>query len=379
MTYLDHAATSPPRAEALRAMWPSLTSEFGNPSSRHERGLNAARALDWARETCAAALGWSVGDVVFTSGGTESNNLAISGLALGSPRGRHIVSAATEHSSVRATLAWLQRWHDFEVTWVDLDSNGTLEPGALERALRDDTTLVTLMAANNEIGTEHDLAAISELSRRAGALVHTDAVQSVEWRDLRGIQLDAISLSGHKVGAPQGIGAAYIRSELPLEPTVWGGGQQRDRRSGTENLPGAIALATALALASQEREQTAARVTALRERLTAGLTRLNPGVTPTGDPERRAPHIASFVFPGISGEALLIGIEERGVQCSSGSACSAGSDEPSSVLTAIGIDSDTALSAVRFSLGRDSTADDIDAAIDATASALAGLGWTIAR
>lgn len=379
MRYLDHAATTPPREEALRAMWPFLTEHFGNPSSVHERGRGAANALDWARGTVAEVLGVASQDIVFTSGGTEANTLAVSGLSLAHPRGRHIVSAQTEHSSVREALAQLERLHGFEVSWLDLEPDGSLAVGALERALRPDTTLVTLMSANNEIGTLHDLAPVVAAAHAVGALVHTDAVQSAEWFDLRGLGVDALTLSGHKFGAPQGIGVAAIRSTLPLEPVLPGGGQQDGRRSGTENVPGAVALATALSLAAAERVEAAAHVAQLRDALIAGVLEHWPAAKLTGSPSARAPHIASFVFPGVNGEAVLVGLEEHGVQCSSGSACAAGSTDPSHVLTTLGLPAEVAHTAVRFSFGHASTAEDVVAARAALDATLGQLGWTTGR
>ena len=393
MAYFDHAATTQPRPEALQAMWPYLTEQFGNASSVHERGANAANAMDWARTVIAECTGFRASDVIFTSGGTESDNLAIVGIALANPRGRHIVSARTEHEAVLQSIAWLERMHGFEVSWIELDDTGLVSPSALQDVLRSDTTLVSLMLVNNEIGTVQPVAELAAIAHESGALVHCDAVQAAGWCDLSGLGVDALALSGHKIGAPQGIGVALIRSNLALEPAVWGGGQQDGRRSGTENVGGAVAMATALALAERDRQQGAAeRVTALRDRLIEGvlaaapqakLTGPNPrfpsGGAAGGSPERsrgvegRAPHIASFVFEDVSGEALLVDLERRGVVCSSGSACAAGKNEPSHVLLALGYSPELAHTSVRFSLGRETTEADVAIAIEALQQSLTDL------
>lgn len=384
MAYFDHAATTQPRPEALQAMWPYLTEQFGNASSVHERGAHAANAMDWARTVIAECTGFRASDVIFTSGGTESDNLAIVGLALANPRGRHIVSARTEHEAVLQSIAWLERMHGFEVSWLELEDTGHVSASALQDALRPDTTLVSLMLVNNEIGTVQPVAELAAIAHESGALVHCDAVQAAGWCDLSGLGVDALALSGHKIGAPQGIGVALIRSNLALEPAVWGGGQQDGRRSGTENVGGAVAMATALALAERDRQQGAAeRVTALRDRLIEGVLAAAPQAKLTGPDPRvltalnertsRAPHIASFVFEDVSGEALLVDLERRGVVCSSGSACAAGKNEPSHVLLALGYSPELAHTSVRFSLGRETTEAEVDLAVEALQQSLADL------
>lgn len=374
MPYFDHAATTQPRAEVLQAMWPYLTEQFGNASSVHERGKHAAEALDRARMVLAQLTGFASEDVVFTSGGTEADNLGIVGLALANPRGRHIISARTEHEAVLQSIAWLERMHGFTVTWLELDEAGVVTPAALSAALRPDTTLVSLMLVNNEIGTVQPIAKLAELAHASGALVHCDAVQAAGWFELTGLDVDALALSGHKIGAPQGIGAALIRSQLQLEPTVWGGGQQAGHRSGTENVPGAIALATALALAERDRlAGTSERVATLRDRLIAGVLAVAPQARITGPTQQRAPHIASFVFANVNGESVLLGLEERGILCSSGSACAAGSTDPSHVLIALGFDSALAHTSVRFSLGRETTEAEVDQAVSTLEATLAAL------
>lgn len=372
--YLDHAATTPPRAEALQAMWPYLTDRFGNPSSVHERGHLAADALHRARTVIAELTSAAPDDVIFTSGGTESNNLGIVGLALAHPRGRHVVAARTEHQAVLKSIDALERLHGFAVTWLDVNHDGSINLDDVAAAVRDDTTLLTLMLANNEVGVIHPVAAAADIAHARGALVHCDAVQAAGWLDLTGLNVDALALSGHKVGAPQGIGAVVIPARLRVEPTVWGGGQQDARRSGTENLPGAIALATALALDERDRHaDSTERVTQLRDTLIDGVLSVAPNATLTGPRSNRAPHIASFVFSGVNGETVLLALEERGIICSSGSACAAGRTDPSHVLLALGYAPQDAQTAIRFSLGRETSAEDIAATIEALRDTLSTL------
>jgi cysteine desulfurase len=369
--YLDNAATAPVRREALEAMWPYLTGEFGNPSSRHELGERAAAGLADARSRVAAVLGCRASEVTFTSGGTEGANLAIKGLAVAGTRGRHLVTTPIEHEAVLASMNYLQRLHRFVVDQVSVDGNGRVEPDALTAILRHDTALVSIGYANNEIGTIQDIAALSARARERGALVHTDAVQAAGWLPLTVTDLgvDALSISGHKVGAPKGVGAVYLRGRLAVEPVIHGGGQERERRSGTENVAGAVALATALELADAERLSRAEQVSALRDRFIARVLTEVPAALLTGSPDHRLANHASFCFPGTGGEAVLLELERRGVLVSSGSACAAGRDEPSHVLLAVGLDADVAGTAVRFTFGRDVTGEQLDRASDAVGQA----------
>ena len=383
MIYLDNAATTPVVPAALEAAWPWLTSEFGNPSSTHELGLSAKNALDHARTSIATWMDCPASDLVFTSGGTEGDNLAITGLALANPRGKHIISAKTEHEAVLETLDFLERVHGFEISWLNVDSQGNINLGDLERALRPDTSLVTLMLANNEIGTTHPLPGIIEAAHAVGALVHTDAVQAAGWFDLRVGKngtlvsgIDALTISGHKLGAPKGSGVTYIRGRLAVEPLLHGGGQEFGRRSGTENVAWAVALATAIS-ALPETELESARVRTLRDEFIAHVLATVPQAQLTGNPVERHPAIASFTFSGLNGETLLLELEQRGVIVSSGSACAAGSNDPSHVLIACGIEADIAQTSVRFSISHSTTADELSPAASALADAVAsvsGLG-----
>lgn len=363
MLYLDHAATTAIRREVLEAMWPYLTGEFGNPSSHHEVGQAAARGLAEARATVAEAFGVRSSEVVFTSGGTEADNLAIKGIVLVGARGRHVVTSAIEHPAVLESCDYLARVHGAEVTVLPVDRDGLVDPDEFAAALRPDTALATIMTANNEIGTVEPVARLGELARAAGVPFHTDAVQAAGWMSLRldDLGADAASISGHKLGAPKGTGALAVRSGVALEPVVHGGGQERGRRSGTENVAGAVGLATALRLASAQLAD-AGRVASLRDRFIGAVLATVPGAVLTGSATSRLPGHASFCFPGTSGESVLLGLEARGITCSSGSACAAGSDEPSEVLLAIGLPPEIAQTAVRFTFGADITTEELDRA-----------------
>jgi cysteine desulfurase len=382
MIYLDNAATTPVVPAALEAAWPWLTAEFGNPSSTHELGLRAKNALEGARTRIAAWLECPASDLVFTSGGTEGDNLAITGLALANPRGRHIISATTEHEAVLETLHYLERVHGFDITWLSLDAQGNIDLAELSNTLRDDTTLVTLMLANNEIGTVHPLAQIIEAAHAVGALVHTDAVQAAGWFDLRVGKngtvvsaVDALTISGHKLGAPKGSGVTYIRGRLAMEPMLHGGGQEYGRRSGTENVAWAVALATAIELLPMATSE-APRVGEMRDAFITEVLRTITQARLTGNPNHRHPALASFTCAGLNGETLLLELEQRGVIVSSGSACAAGSNDPSHVLLACGLDPDVARTSIRFSLGHVTTSEELQqaaAALRAAVTAVSGI------
>ncbi|MER7796654.1 cysteine desulfurase family protein [Microbacterium sp. NPDC096154] len=353
MLYLDNAATTPVRREVLEAMAPYLTGEFGNPSSRHTYGERAAAALEQARERIAPLLGMRRRDIVFTSGGTEANNLAVKGIAIAAQQtrgSRHVIVSAIEHESVLASADYLQRVHGFEMTRLPVDGAGRVDPSELAGAIRDDTALVSIALANNEIGTVQDIAAL----RRAAEHVplHTDAVQAAGWLPLDDLGVDALTVAGHKLGAPKGTGLLAVRGRVPIEPLVHGGGQERGRRSGTESVAGAVALATAMELAEAERVANAARVAALRDELVERVLAEVPSARLTGHPRERLPGTASFTFEGTSGEAVLLELERRGIVCSSGSACAAGSSDPSHVLLAVGVPAEVALTGVRLSLSQ---------------------------
>jgi len=377
--FLDAAATTPVRREVLDAMWPYLTGGFGNPSSHHTLGETAAAALAQARRTVADVLGCRQGDVVFTSGGTEADNLAVKGIALArqaaNPLLDRVVISAVEHPAVEESARYLERFHGFAVDVVPVDSTGRVTPEALAGVLRPETALVSIMYANNEVGAIQPIAALAELARAQGIPFHTDAVQAAGWLplDTRPLGVDAMSISGHKLGAPKGSGLLFVRSRTRLEPVIHGGGQERGRRSGTENVAGAVGLAAALTLARDRQAGEQARVAALRDRFIAAVLAGVPDAFLTGHPSERLPSVASFCFPGTSGESVLLELERRGVVCSSGSACAAGSDAPSPVLTAMGIPAEVAQTAVRFSFDAAVTQEDLDAAAAAVQAAVAGV------
>jgi len=371
--YLDRAATTPVRREVLEAMWPYLTGVFGNPSSTHGVGDEAARGLTAARAAVAAVLGCRPAEVVFTTGGTEGANTAIKGIALAAPRGRHVVTSAIEHEAVLESCAYLARFHDFDVTVLPVGPDGRVDPAVLRAALRPDTTLVSIAHADNEIGTVQDVPVLAAVAHEVGARFHTDAVQSAPWLPigLGTLGVDALSLSGHKLGAPKGTGVLAVGSGVPLEPLLHGGGQERGRRSGTEDVAGAVAVATALGLAAETVRSGAGTATTVRDAVLDGVLAAVPGAFVSGSREHRLPGHASFCFPGVDGETVLLELEQRDVVSSSGSACAAGSTEASHVLTALGIPEDVARTGLRLTFDATLTAGDVPFVVGAVADAVA--------
>ena len=385
MIFLDAAATTPVRREVLEAMWPYLSGDFGNPSSHHSLGEAAAKALGDARAAVAAILGCRPGEVTFTSGGTEADNLAVKGIALSrrakDPALDRVLISAIEHPAVEESALYLQRVHGFDVDVVPVDASGLVTPEAFRAALAERTAVASIMYANNEVGTVQPVAELAAIAAELGVPFHTDAVQAAGWLPIgvRELGVDALSLSGHKLGAPKGSGVLYAKSRLRLEPLVHGGGQERGRRSGTENVAGAVALATALTLGVAEQAGNAKRVAELRDGFIRQVLEAVPGTILTGHPEQRLPSIASFCFPGLSGESVLLELERLGVVCSSGSACAAGSDAPSPVLTALGISAEVAQTAVRFSFPANVTEAGLQeaaAAVESAVRAVKGLSRT---
>ena len=375
MIYLDHAATTPLRAEVLEAMLPLLTENFGNPSSPHAAGRRARAALDEAHERTAAALGGLAREIVFTSGGTEAINLAIKGAAwAGKARGHRLVTTAIEHHATRHTLAHLEKF-GFEVLEVPVDRFGQVDPDAFDAVITDKTILVSVMLANNEVGTIQPIAAIAERVRRhRGVLLHVDAVQAAGALDLSVADLgaDLVSIAAHKFEGPKGVGALWMRQGTHLLAQQHGGAQERYRRAGTENVAGAVGLATALELAARERPEIAARVTAQRSRLEAAATRI-PGVEPTGHPTARLPGLLSLIARDIEGAEAVVALDLEGLAVSVGSACTTGSTEPSHVLTAMGYTPREARGTLRVSLGRTTTDAEIDRAAELIPRTLARL------
>lgn len=384
MIYLDAAATTPVRREVLEAMWPYLTGEFGNASSHHELGARARDGLERARAEVAEVLGCRPSEVTFTSGGTEADNLAVKGIALGRMMlGRHaaaagrnrVVVSAIEHPAVLESARALARLHGFAVDELPVDATGRVAPEALAAVVGPETALVSIMYANNEVGTVQPIDELAAAARAAGVPFHTDAVQAAGWLplDVRKLGVDALSISGHKLGAPKGVGALYAARRLALETVIDGGGQERGLRSGTENVAGAVALATALRLADAERTTAAAHLAGLRDAFVARVLELVPDAVLTGHPTDRLPGSASFCFPRVSGESVLLELERRGVVCSSGSACAAGSSDPSHVLLAMGLEPIVAQTAVRFTLPASITAEDLEQAAAALGDAYAAV------
>jgi cysteine desulfurase len=373
--YLDHAATTPLRHEALEAMLPYLTEAFGNPSSPHTAGRRARAALDDAHDLVARALGVQPREIVFTSGGTEAINLALKGAAwAGKGRGHRIVTSGVEHHAVRHALAHVEKF-GFEIVEVPVDGAGSLDPDGVEAALNDRTILVSLLLANNEVGTIAPMAEIAaRVRRRRGTLLHVDAVQAPGAipLDVGALGADLVSLAGHKFEGPKGSGVLYLRQGTHILAQQHGGTQERYRRAGTENVAGAVGLATALDLAVREQPATAARLAGLRARLAAPVMRV-PGVAPTGHPADRLPGMLSVVVAGVDGAEAVLALDLQGIAVSVGSACTTGSTEPSHVLTAMGYSPAEARGALRISLGRTTSDDDIDRAAEVIPATLARL------
>jgi cysteine desulfurase len=363
--YLDHAATTPLRPEALEAMLPHLTSSFGNPSSAHAAGRAARNALDEAHEQLAADLGGAAREIVLTSGGTEANNLAVKGAAwAGKAHGSRLVVGAVEHHAVGHAAAHLEKF-GFEVVTAPVDGHGRVDLDALEALLDERTILVAVMLANNEVGTIQPLREIADRVReRRGIHLHVDAVQAVPYLDLdvAALGADTVAISAHKFEGPKGVGALWVRRGTPLLAQLHGGSQERHRRAGTENVAGAVGMATAYALACAERPATRARLAGLRARLQEACLAVD-GVELTGHPDERLPGLLSLLVRDADGAAASVALDLEGIACSTGSACATGSPEPSHVLTAMGIAGADAMGALRLSLGRATTEDEIEAAI----------------
>ena len=366
--YLDHAATTPLRSEVLDAMLPYLTDHYGNASSLHAEGRRARQGLDEAREGIAAILGAKPREIVFTGGGSEADNLAIKGAVwAASARGRHVITSSVEHKAVLHSCAMLER-SGFEVTYLPVDRYGRVDPAEVEAAITDYTGLVSVMYANNEVGTIQPIAEIGAICRRRGILFHTDAVQAAGYLplDVDSLGVDLLSLAAHKVYGPKGVGALFIRQGTALLPQVQGGAQERQRRAGTENVAGIVGFAKALELAQADpgaRDAENARLAGLRDRLRQAVADL-PGVEETGHPVERLPHSASWVIDGVEGGDLVAALDLEGVAGSTGSACTSGSVEPSHVLLSMGIPAGRAHGALRLTAGRGTTPEDAGRAAD---------------
>lgn len=366
--YLDHAATTPVDARVLEAMLPYFSERFGNPSSIYAAGREARAALDQARARLARLLNCQAREIVFTSGGTESDNLAIKGVAfwhLLNGRGRHIVTTAFEHHAVLHSAEYLKRF-GFEVTLVRPDAQGIVHPDAIAAALRPDTILVSVMTANNEIGTIQPITEIARICRERGVPFHTDAVQAagILPLDVKELGVDLLSVSAHKFYGPKGVGFLYVRTGTPILWQQHGGAQESNRRGGTENVPAIMGMTRALELAYEELDERNAHVQKLRDQLIEGILKRIPDSRLNGDRERRLPNNVNVTFAGVDGETLLLNLDLHGIAASSGSACTTGSTEPSHVLLSIGLAPEEARSSIRLSLGKDNTQAEIDRTLD---------------
>jgi cysteine desulfurase len=363
--YVDHAATTAVRPQVLAAMLPYFAEQWGNPSSLYAPGRRAAQAVARARETVADVFDCAREEIVFTGSGSEGANLAIKGVAEAAALGgkRHVITSSVEHHAVLDTCRWLARFGGFEVTEIEVDQHGRVDLDHLEGSITDQTALVSVMYANNEVGTIQPIRDVVRIAHARGVPVHTDAVQAAGHLslDVEDLGVDLMSIAAHKFYGPKGVGALYVRRGTRLVPQTQGGGQERGRRSGTENVAGIVGMAEALALAQDERATLGPRLRALSARLVAELPERVPGCRVTGHPSDRLPGHASFVFEGVEIASVLLGLDERDVWASSGSACTSASSEPSHVLLAMGVSREWVFGALRLSFGIDNTVDDVDA------------------
>lgn len=362
--YLDNAATAPTRPEVVEAMIPYFTEIYGNPSSVHLFGRDASKGVTDAREQVARLLGASdPAEIIFTSGGTEADNLAIIGTALAKrDKGNHIITSKIEHHAVLHTCEYLEKYCGFEVTYLDVDEDGSVNPQDVEKAITDKTLLVTIMFANNEIGTIQPVAEIGRIARSKGVLFHTDAVQAVGSLPINvgAMNIDMLSLSAHKFNGPKGIGALYVRRGIKLVPHMHGGAQERKRRGSTHNVPGIVGLGKAAELAMREMDEKRERLTAMRDRMIRELEEKVPEIVLNGHRTERLPNNVNFSFKFIEGESLLLNLDLKGIAASSGSACTSGSLDPSHVLLAIGRSHEVAHGSLRMSLGYFTTEEELD-------------------
>lgn len=375
MIYLDNAATTKMGERAIKATLDCMQNYYGNPSSLHSLGQKAAEVLSLARERVAKILGASKSEIYFTSGGSESDNQALLSIArFGAKNGKkHIISTAFEHHAVLHTLKKLEK-EGFEITLLDVHEDGLVRPEEVKSAIREDTILVSVMYANNEIGTIQPISEIGEICRNAKIFFHTDAVQAVGHLKINVVEqkIDMLSLSAHKFGGPKGVGALYVRKGVPLYPLIEGGAQEFRKRAGTENLPSIVGMAEALEESMEDLDKKTARITELRDRLIAGLNEIPHGIL-NGDKTKRLPSNVSFCFEGIEGESLLLLLDDKGICASSGSACTSGSLDPSHVLLAIGRVHDVAHGSLRLTLSHETTKEEIDYTIQAVKEVVAYL------
>ena len=364
--YLDHAATTPVRKEVVDVMTRYMLDVYGNPSSIHQFGREARKGMEEAREHVASLVGAQPDEIVFTSGGTESDNMAVRGVAEAlEKKGKHIITSAIEHHAILHTCEYLQKHQGYEVTYLPVDSYGMVSPGDVRAAIRPDTVLVTIMMANNEVGTIQPVAEIARVCREAGVTFHSDAVQAAGAIpvDVEELGVDLMSMSGHKMYGPKGVGALYVRKGTKIRPIAYGGAHEKRRRPGTEGVPGIVGMGEAARLAREEMDARVSHMRHLRDRLISGLlqvedTRLN------GHPSQRLPNNSNVSVAYVEGESMLLNLDLAGIGCSSGSACTSGSLEPSHVLLAMGLDHEEAHGSLRMTLGYGNTIEDVDYVIE---------------
>jgi cysteine desulfurase len=370
MVYLDYSATTPVDSRVFDAMTPFFSASFGNPSSVHRYGQVAEAAVDSARETVASILNCKPDEIIFTSCGSESDNLAIRGAAYAmreKSSAKWILASRTEHPAITKTLKHLEQYEGFLIEWLDVDEQGRVTPEIVANAICDETAIVSVMYANNEIGTINPIKEIAEICRANHVLFHTDAVQAAAYLmvDVQILGMDMMSLGAHKFYGPKGVGALYVRKGTPLISHITGGGQEFNLRAGTQNVPYIVGFAEALKLTNDEREQRTAHVQPLRDKIIGTVLETIPDSRLTGDMEFRLPHHASFAFKDVDGNLLLTLLDAAGFACSSGSACKTGNPEPSEVMNAIGLSRDWGLGSLRVTLGRDTTSEDVGSFLNA--------------
>ncbi len=364
--YLDHAATTPVDKSVVEAMIPFFTEEFGNPSSIYQEGRGAKKAIEAAREKIAKAINADIREIYFTGSGSEADNWAIKGIALkNQKRGKHIITTEIEHPAVLETCAYLEK-NGFDVTYLPVDQDGLVSLDDLKSAIRNDTILVTIMFANNEIGTIEPIKEIGEIVKAKGIIFHTDAVQALGNIpiDVKDLNVDLLSLSAHKIYGPKGIGALYIRKGVPIDSLIHGGGQERKKRAGTENTPQIVAFGKAIEIAVADLEENADHLKKLRDKLIHDIMAKIPQVRLNGHPDKRLPGNVNLCFDYIEGESILLSLDLIGVSASSGSACSSGSLDPSHVLLAIGLPVGIAHGSLRLSVGKSTTIEDVDYVVE---------------
>lgn len=372
--YLDHSATTPVDSRVVEAMLPCFSDIYGNPSSLHYAGRAAREAVEQARAAIAEILNTRESEIYFVSGGTEADNLAIQGVAFQNrQKGDHIITSQVEHPAVMNTCRFLEK-QGFSVTYLSVDQYGQVDPDAVKQAIRKETILVSIIHANNEVGTINPIAEIGKIAREAGVYFHTDAVQSFGKipLDMQSLPVDMLSVSGHKIYGPKGIGMLYVRRGINFRSLTFGGSQERKRRPGTENVAAIVGLGAAAQLIHREMAQHREKVGALRDDFQSRLTERFPGVKINGHPQQRLYNILNVSFPAIDNETLLLRLDMAGIAVSTGSACSSGSIEPSHVLRAMGISARQAKSSIRFSFGKDNTPEEVEQVLEVLSSILSG-------